>query len=268
MVGRVQRFETIAGPGDALSLTLLPHHLHVLLAHFRRHAFHLLVHHGLALLRGGIMHLAVHCAHRVLVHLPRHHGTTRPRATHHSTTHRPATRWRRAGHCATRPLVSMMHDIVRATLGRRTGAKCHCRDKRGQNAGKCFGSEKHDGTPFGLVPRASGTLGREDGPTQSWTFQRRRYAPMVIRNPSCVHTCSIHPSMFFAFFARALLVPQAQRIGNHRNRTQAHGQCGNDWRKQLAGEWIEQSSSQRDAERVVHERKGQVLAHVAHGSYR
>src|ERR1051325_9973754 len=66
------------------------------------------------------------------------------------------------------------------------------------------------------------------------------------------------------FFLQFYL-PQSERIPNYRNRTEGHGRAGDCGTQQQAEERVQNSCRDRHAERVVHERKKQILADASHG---
>src|SRR4051812_39125926 len=57
---------------------------------------------------------------------------------------------------------------------------------------------------------------------------------------------------------------QTQRISNHAHRGERHGRARDHWAEQNAKERVEQTCSDRDANRIVDESKKQVLPDVAH----
>src|ERR1700730_10497298 len=57
--------------------------------------------------------------------------------------------------------------------------------------------------------------------------------------------------------------PQAQRVGDHRDRAEAHRRARNHWAQQEPDERVEHARRDRDAQDVVDKRPDQVLADVA-----
>ena len=58
---------------------------------------------------------------------------------------------------------------------------------------------------------------------------------------------------------------QAQGIGNHGQRTEAHGRCRDNGAEQNAKGWIEYTRSDRYAESVIDKGEKQVLPDIGHG---
>ena len=106
------------------------HHLHVPLAHFRRHLLHVAIHHRLALVLGRGLDVAVHRAYPLPVHAALAHPAPRRggsgAAVHRQVgagpSHAPR---RRAG-------MVMGTNIIRR--GRRAGRHSRCGEQRGEDA--------------------------------------------------------------------------------------------------------------------------------------
>ena len=67
---------------------------------------------------------------------------------------------------------------------------------------------------------------------------------------------------------RCLKPPQPQRIRQHKHAGEGHGGGGPDGGDELPGEGVEDAGSDRDESRVVGEGPEEVLANVAHHSFR
>ena len=65
--------------------------------------------------------------------------------------------------------------------------------------------------------------------------------------------------------AQSVTLRKPQRIDDHRNRAERHGQAGDHRAQQQPEERIEHARRDRHAQGVVEKRKGEVLADVGHG---